>query len=83
VKKLVWKPNRLGIGLDVGWLITDRDGVPCSVKWGNCKGHEQLPLLLADAQKHGHEVEEILELRGEWDIGDRRSGVGQPRREEP
>ena len=70
MKKLAWKPNPRGIGLDVGWLLDSGT----SIKWGNCKGPEQLPMLLADCQNDEQHrgVTEIVELEGDWDIGGRK-----------
>lgn len=50
---LLVRPNRLGIGHDVGWRVWDRNGVPVDLWWGNTRDRRSLEGLVADAASRG------------------------------
>lgn len=74
MKQLVYKPNRHGIGLDIGWRVTDRDGVTITIKWGNVKDASYLPGIVTEANATGRECALGEELTEPWGLGDRGRG---------
>ena len=59
---LIVGPNRLGIGLDIGWRTRLRDGSDWDVWWGNTRDETTLELLKADLSLNGREWSAELRL---------------------
>ncbi len=66
-RQLIVRPNRLKIGIDVGWRVWGRDGIPVDVWWGNTNNADTLGKLAEDAVLKGiefglsDEARELLE----------------------
>ena len=56
MKTLITRPNKLG-WIDVGWRVTDRDGVVVEIHWGGCKDEVALRHLITDLEKKGEEFD--------------------------
>jgi hypothetical protein len=51
-RRMIVRRNRYGIGMDVGWLVVDRDGAVVEVWWGNTRDRVSLSSLIADGLDH-------------------------------
>lgn len=51
MRLMIARHNALGVGIDVGWRITDLDGNPHEVWWGNTRDVTSLRSLIADAER--------------------------------
>ena len=52
MKQLITRPNRYGIGIDVGWRIPTADGLAWEAWWGNTRDVGTLCLLIEDCRRH-------------------------------
>lgn len=50
-RKMIVRPNKYRIGIDVGWLVVDRDGAVVEIWWGNTRDRASLASLVEDAKR--------------------------------
>lgn len=55
MKRLIVKPNDLGIGYDVGWSVwSPLDEKWCECWWGNTKNADSFRSMTEDARRQGY-----------------------------